>query len=71
MRVSYRKDGDEQTIEKTIRRDEIKPWSDASRRTKAAVLSIESSDPSLRDSVLRIARESGLSDLVEEIEKER
>lgn len=69
VRVSYRLNGDEQTTEKTIRRNDVKAWSASTRRTKAAVLAAKSGDPAMRERIVAAAREAGLSELAAEIEK--
>lgn len=71
VRVHYREreSGDEETIEKSVRRGDIKPWSDASRRTKATVLAAKSAEPGMRDKVITVARAAGLEELAAEVEK--
>jgi hypothetical protein len=69
VRATYRLRDGEQTIEKTLRRSDVKSWSAASSRTKAAILAAKSVDPALRRQAADLARDSGLIDLAAEIEK--
>lgn len=68
VRVTYRDANGEETIEKTIRRADIRTWSAASSRTKAAVLAAKSADPALRARAADLARDAGLTELAKALD---
>jgi hypothetical protein len=68
VRVNYRGANGEETIEKTLRRADIRTWSAASSRTKAAVLAAKSADPTLRAKAADLARDAGLTELAKALD---
>ncbi len=69
IRLRYRDDGVEKAVDRTVTRAEVRPWSAASRRTKAAILTAEWARGGDVRAIARAAREAGLDDLADAVEK--
>ncbi len=67
IRLHYRQDYAEKTIERNVR--DVVAWPAASRRTKAAVLAAEWARGGDRGAIIRAAREAGLDELADAVEK--
>jgi hypothetical protein len=65
--VRYRHNGVSRSIERTA--EDAVPWTAASRRTKAAILTAEWAQGSDPQTVARAAREAGLDELADAVEK--
>jgi hypothetical protein len=67
INVRYRHNGVSRSIERTA--EDAVPWTAASRRTKAAILTAEWAQGSDPQRVARAAREAGLDELADAVEK--
>lgn len=67
IRVRYQQDGAEKAIERNVQ--DVVAWGAASRRTKAAVLAAEWARGGDPRAIVRAAREAGLDELADAVEK--
>ncbi len=67
LRLRYRQDDTEKLIDRNVH--DVVAWPAASRRTKAAVLAAEWARGGDRQQIARLAREAGLDELADAVEK--